>query len=286
MRSASGRLALSRAPVSGGVVSNRLMAASILWRRASYSRMPAATAAFSDSTPTVGMERCAAAGRSSALTPCASLPMISAQRPVRSTSPSGAATRFRRRRRHGGIQFDRALLQRRPRRRRIHADARRASGTAIPPTRAASSDCTGSPCPSGTSRRSRRTPPPRARWCRHCPDPAGRPAPPPGRAREQLLQCPRRRLHQRHHALARLRRGESGEKRVRQYHHLDARQPAPEPFRHRAFALGGQHHSPRSRCAAPLPAGGRSRPHTSRPRSANRARWRGAHPSAADWQRS
>ena len=29
---------------------------SILWRRASYSRMPAATAAFSDSTPTVGIE--------------------------------------------------------------------------------------------------------------------------------------------------------------------------------------------------------------------------------------
>ena len=45
-----------RGAAAGGVVSNRLTARSILWRRASYSRMPAATAAFSDSTPTVGIE--------------------------------------------------------------------------------------------------------------------------------------------------------------------------------------------------------------------------------------
>jgi hypothetical protein len=50
-------------------------ASGILWRRASYSRMPAATAAFSDSTPTVGMETSSAADRSSPLTPWPSLPM-------------------------------------------------------------------------------------------------------------------------------------------------------------------------------------------------------------------
>ena len=49
--------------------------------------MPAAMAAFSDSTPDVGMETSAAAVRIRRLTPRASLPMISAQRRVKSTSP-------------------------------------------------------------------------------------------------------------------------------------------------------------------------------------------------------
>src|ERR1019366_946992 len=51
--------------------------------------MPAAMAAFNDSTPTVGMETGAAAGRHTAETPWASLPTIKAQRPVRSVAASG-----------------------------------------------------------------------------------------------------------------------------------------------------------------------------------------------------
>src|SRR5207237_7815869 len=64
---------------------------SILWRRASYNRIPAAIAAFSDSTPTVGIDKSSDADRSSVLTPCASLPMTNALRTVRSTKLSARA---------------------------------------------------------------------------------------------------------------------------------------------------------------------------------------------------
>src|ERR1035441_10538675 len=50
--------------------------------------MPAAMAAFNDSTPTVGMETGAAAARQKPETPWASLPTIKAQRPVRSVATS------------------------------------------------------------------------------------------------------------------------------------------------------------------------------------------------------
>src|SRR5262249_46330269 len=52
-------------------------------RRASYSRMPAATAALRDSTPTVGIE--IPRERNSPLPPRASLPITSAQPPAKST---------------------------------------------------------------------------------------------------------------------------------------------------------------------------------------------------------
>src|SRR5208337_174574 len=54
-------------------------ARTVLCRRASYSRMPAATAAFSDSTPTVGIEMACAAARSTLPTPRASLPITRPQ---------------------------------------------------------------------------------------------------------------------------------------------------------------------------------------------------------------
>src|ERR1035441_2745044 len=57
-----------------------------LCRRASYNRIPAAMAAFRDSTPTVGMKTSSAAERSASLTPRASLPTIKPQRAVKSTS--------------------------------------------------------------------------------------------------------------------------------------------------------------------------------------------------------
>ena len=76
----------------------------------------------------------------------------------------------------------------------------------------------GSPCPSGTSRRWRRKPPPRARSRRHCPDPADRRAQPPrGSAAEQLSGVHSGRPHQRDHALAGLGRGDALKKRIRQH---------------------------------------------------------------------
>src|ERR1044071_180402 len=62
--------------------------ASDLWRDASYNSIPAAIAAFNDSTPTVGIESSRAAVRNSGLTPRASLPISSAQGRVRSVSCS------------------------------------------------------------------------------------------------------------------------------------------------------------------------------------------------------
>src|ERR1039457_4884463 len=53
--------------------------------------MPAAMAAFNDSTPTVGMETAAAAARHSAPTPWASLPTIRPHRTERSVAASGLA---------------------------------------------------------------------------------------------------------------------------------------------------------------------------------------------------
>src|SRR5207302_494204 len=62
-----------------------------LCRRASYRRIPAATAAFKDSTPTVGIERAIAPARICSLTPRASLPITSAQLRVRSTAAGSPA---------------------------------------------------------------------------------------------------------------------------------------------------------------------------------------------------
>src|SRR5262249_4003788 len=60
-----------------------------LRRRASYSRTAAATAAFRDSTPVVGIDMARAAADSSAPTPRASLPITMAVPAVRSVWSSG-----------------------------------------------------------------------------------------------------------------------------------------------------------------------------------------------------
>src|ERR1035437_734696 len=70
----------------GGV--KQAHARNTLCRGASYRRIPAATAALRDSTPTVGMEMSIAADRSAPLTPCASLPMIRLHLAVKSTAAS------------------------------------------------------------------------------------------------------------------------------------------------------------------------------------------------------
>src|SRR5689334_3320727 len=57
-----------------------------LCRRASYNKIPAATAAFSDSTPEVGIRSPVARAPSTGLTPCPSLPMIIPQGAARPAS--------------------------------------------------------------------------------------------------------------------------------------------------------------------------------------------------------